>query len=171
MTEAEKLALAARIERDGAGHVEFDGRGHREMFLLNVSGPERALILSALRTRPPSEDEIARAIYVDTSDTACAVACMFVSNPQGVIRQDGDGWQKRVNDLIRALRDERNAAYEERDRLRAEIARVRMDALEEAVQIIERHVKQQSNGRCCDGCWCGGLKTGIAAIRKLEGER
>lgn len=45
---------------------------------------------------------------VDTSDEACAVACMLVSNPQGALRKDGDGWQKRVNDLIRALRDERN---------------------------------------------------------------
>lgn len=45
---------------------------------------------------------------VDTSDEACAVACMLVSNPQGAFRTDGDGWQKRVNDLIRALRDERN---------------------------------------------------------------
>ncbi len=47
---------------------------------------------------------------VDTSDEACAVACMLVSNPQGAFRTDGDGWQKRVNDLIRALRDERNDA-------------------------------------------------------------
>lgn len=45
---------------------------------------------------------------VDTSDEACAVACVLVSNPQGSLRTDGDGWQKRVNDLIRALRDERN---------------------------------------------------------------
>lgn len=45
---------------------------------------------------------------IDTSDKACAVACMLVSNPQGAMRQDGDGWQRRVNDLIRALRDERN---------------------------------------------------------------
>ncbi len=46
---------------------------------------------------------------IDTSDEACALACMFVSNPQKALRNDGDGWQKRVNDLIRALRDERNA--------------------------------------------------------------
>ncbi len=45
---------------------------------------------------------------IDTSDAACAVACMLVSNPQGQLRKDGDGWQRRVNDLIRALRDERN---------------------------------------------------------------
>jgi hypothetical protein len=45
---------------------------------------------------------------IDTSDEACAVACLLVSNPQGAMRRDGDGWQKRVNDLIRALRDERN---------------------------------------------------------------
>jgi hypothetical protein len=44
--------------------------------------------------------------HVDTSDEACAVACMLVSNPSGVIQSEG--WKKRVNDLIRALRDERN---------------------------------------------------------------
>lgn len=54
---------------------------------------------------------------VDTSDEQCAVACMLVSNPQGALRKDGDGWQQRVNDLIRALRDERNT-------LRATIATV-----------------------------------------------
>lgn len=48
---------------------------------------------------------------IDTSDEQCALICMVVSNP-------GDGprphaWQKRVNDLIRALRDERND-YRER---------------------------------------------------------
>jgi hypothetical protein len=42
---------------------------------------------------------------VDTSDEACAVVCMLVSNPGGGERQHA--WQKRVNDLIRALRDER----------------------------------------------------------------
>lgn len=46
---------------------------------------------------------------VDTSPEACAVICMLVSNPQGAFRKDGDGWQKRVNDLIRALQDERDA--------------------------------------------------------------
>jgi hypothetical protein len=45
---------------------------------------------------------------IDTSDEACALACMLVSNPQGQLRKDGDGWQRRINDLIRALRDERN---------------------------------------------------------------
>lgn len=49
---------------------------------------------------------------VDTSNEACAVACMLISNPQGSMRKDGDGWQKRVNDLIRALRDERNELLE-----------------------------------------------------------
>jgi uncharacterized protein (DUF4415 family) len=56
---------------------------------------------------------------IDTSDEACAVACMLVSNPQAALREDGDGWQKRVNDLIRTLRDERNkmrAELEEADR-------------------------------------------------------
>lgn len=45
---------------------------------------------------------------VNTSDEACAVICMLVSNPQAAFREDGDGWQRRANDLIRALRDERN---------------------------------------------------------------
>lgn len=43
---------------------------------------------------------------VDTSDIECDVVCMIVSNPGGGERQQA--WQKRVNDLIRALRDERN---------------------------------------------------------------
>jgi hypothetical protein len=43
------------------------------------------------------------------------VVCMLVSNPQNALRKDGDGWQKRVNDLIRALRDERNAMREKID--------------------------------------------------------
>src|SRR4029077_20927596 len=43
---------------------------------------------------------------IDTSDEACALVCMLVSNPgQG---KRPYAWQKRVNDLIRALRDERN---------------------------------------------------------------
>lgn len=49
-----------------------------------------------------------RDIVPGPSDEECAVACMLVSNPQGALRQDGDGWQKRVNDTIRGLRDERN---------------------------------------------------------------
>ena len=43
---------------------------------------------------------------IDTSDEACALVCMIVSNPQNTMQKPG--WQKRVNDLIRALRDERN---------------------------------------------------------------
>lgn len=52
----------------------------------------------------------AEGLVVDTSDEACAVACMLVSNPllEGETIRTA-GWQKRVNDLIRALRDERNA--------------------------------------------------------------
>ena len=50
---------------------------------------------------------------IDTSDEACALVCMIVSNPQGQMRGDRDGWQQRVNDLIRALRDERNRLREE----------------------------------------------------------
>lgn len=42
---------------------------------------------------------------VDTSDEACATACMILSNPAW---QERIGWQRQVNDLIRALRDERN---------------------------------------------------------------
>jgi hypothetical protein len=42
----------------------------------------------------------------DTSDVACALACMLVSNPQNTERPAD--WKRRVNDLIRALRDERD---------------------------------------------------------------
>lgn len=42
---------------------------------------------------------------VDTSDEACAIVCMLVSDPWD---ERPHAWQKRVNDLIRALRDERN---------------------------------------------------------------
>jgi hypothetical protein len=45
---------------------------------------------------------------VDISAEACAVACMLVSNPLGEFRSPG--WQKRVNDLIRALRAAIDAA-------------------------------------------------------------
>ena len=50
---------------------------------------------------------------IDTSDEACAVVCMIVSNPGGDFQKPG--WKKRVNDLIRALRDERADAKRERD--------------------------------------------------------
>jgi hypothetical protein len=46
---------------------------------------------------------------IDTSDEACAVVCMLVSNPGQDERPHA--WQKRVNDLIRALRDERNELW------------------------------------------------------------
>lgn len=57
----------------------------------------------------PAPKQDGKPSIVDTSDEACAVACMLVTNPMGSFRKDGDGWQKRVNDLIRALRDERNS--------------------------------------------------------------
>ena len=44
----------------------------------------------------------------DTSDVACALVCMLVSNPQDTKRPAD--WKRRVNDLIRALRDERDSA-------------------------------------------------------------
>lgn len=68
---------------------------------------------------------------IDTSDEACAVVCMIVSNPQGVLRKDGDGWQKRVNDLIRALRDERNE-------LKTQLASARKGAMEEAAKVADK---------------------------------
>jgi len=46
----------------------------------------------------------------NTSDGHCALVCMIVSNPGSGERRLG--WQKVVNDLIRALRDERNAFRE-----------------------------------------------------------
>lgn len=54
--------------------------------------------------------------HVDTSPETCAVACMLVSNPAGEMRHVG--WQKRVNDLIRALRDERDTLRADNERLR-----------------------------------------------------
>lgn len=59
---------------------------------------------------------------INTSDEACAMACMIVSNPQGKLRTDGDGWQRRVNDLIRALKDERNGLREDIERLKCIVA-------------------------------------------------
>lgn len=44
---------------------------------------------------------------VDSSDTECAVVCMIVSNDD----LKRPGWKRRVNDLIRRLRDERNALH------------------------------------------------------------
>ena len=69
--------------------------------------------------RPPHTD--AGPGRIDTSAEACAVACMLVSNPQGALRKDGDGWQRRVNDLIRALRDERDGAHSAMAAARAEV--------------------------------------------------
>ena len=86
---------------------------------------------------------------VDTSAEACAVACMLVSNPAGETRHAG--WQKRVNDLIRALRAERDKlardvvqllgsearaenAEIERDALRAELAATRAAVIEECAR-------------------------------------
>ena len=56
---------------------------------------------------------------IDTSDQAIALACMVVTNPGGI--RKGDGWQKHVNDLIRALREERNTAHRERDEWKAKL--------------------------------------------------
>ncbi len=69
---------------------------------------------------------------IDTSDEACAVACMLVSNPNGELRKDGDGWQKRVNDLIRSLRDERNKLQSEVETLK-KVALVNHNATKEAI--------------------------------------
>jgi hypothetical protein len=54
---------------------------------------------------------------IDISKEACAVVCMLVSNPEGALRKDGDGWQRRVNDVIRALRNELDAAEARAKRL------------------------------------------------------
>jgi hypothetical protein len=60
---------------------------------------------------------VEKVVKVDTSDEACAVACMLISDPSGQLH-DQPSWQKRVNDLICALRDERNALRAERDDLK-----------------------------------------------------
>lgn len=54
---------------------------------------------------------------VDTSNERIAVVCMLVTNPDNKHRPDD--WRKQVNDLIRALRDERNTlkAHDEDQRL------------------------------------------------------
>ena len=69
---------------------------------------------------PAEITQAAMADRINTSDEAIALACMIVTNPGG-IRKDGDGWQKPVNDLIRALREERNALQMENRRLKAEL--------------------------------------------------
>lgn len=60
---------------------------------------------------------------VDTSAEACALACMIVSNPAGAMRHVG--WQKRVNDLIRALRNELDAEIYRSERTEDELAAAR----------------------------------------------
>lgn len=55
---------------------------------------------------------------IDTSNEQCAAICMVVTNPGDKPRRDG--WQKCVNDLIRALRDERNGLLETIAELRTE---------------------------------------------------
>ena len=57
---------------------------------------------------------------VNTSDEECALVCMIVSNPGN--RERPHAWQKRVNDLIRALRDERNRLHEMVDVLTTKVA-------------------------------------------------
>lgn len=69
-----------------------------------------------------NEEYAAYLASVDTSAEACAVACMLVSNPQGALRQDGAGWQRRVNDLIRALRRERDDLVKALEEARAALA-------------------------------------------------
>jgi hypothetical protein len=49
--------------------------------------------------------------------TETALCCMIVSNPSDLVRPPG--WQKRVNDHMRAQRDRIAALEAERDRLRA----------------------------------------------------
>ena len=57
---------------------------------------------------------------VNTSDEECALVCMIVSNPGGGERPHA--WQKRVNDLIRALRDERNRLHQMVDAMTDKLA-------------------------------------------------
>ncbi len=64
---------------------------------------------------------------VDTSDDRCAVVCAMVSY-HGV-RPPAQNWQQQVNDLIRALRDERNSSTRREAKLR--------DALGECISTLE----------------------------------
>lgn len=81
----------------------------RHMPATPISRGERIGLLVRGEPNVKTEDpEGNTAMYdgINTSDEACAVACTLVSNPCGDLLPVG--WQKRVNDLIRALRDERN---------------------------------------------------------------
>lgn len=76
-----------------------------EALRLNATEAARRVILALASDLPESaiedgamQDEGARPVNI--SAEACAVACMLVSNPLGEVR--GVGWQRRVNDLIRA---------------------------------------------------------------------
>ena len=105
---------------------------------------------------------------IDTSDEACAVVCMIVSNPQGKFQSPG--WQKRVNDLIRALRDERNSLTAENKAMREatieECARAECDQCRKGVPLVTpkgegilMHKRSDPSG------WDGYLYSGCSARR------
>ena len=85
---------------------------------------------------------------VDTSDEACAVACTLVSNPQGALRKDGDGWQKRVNDLIRALRDERHKLATETIMTRVAVDALKAERDSALAQLAEARRENERLDRC-----------------------
>ena len=69
---------------------------------------KRAREMAAVQEKPTK---------VDTSDVQVALACMYVSRSDGQAEWPVD-WRKRVNDVIRALRDERDQLQEELNRIR-----------------------------------------------------
>ena len=109
---------------------------------------------------------------IDTSDQAIALACMVVINPGGI--RKGDGWQRHVNDLIRALREERNTAHRERDEWKIK--------LQEQTKRIGAEIKRCNEAECerdamravveaardyCDGQMLEGTKA-LALVEALQ---
>lgn len=103
---------------------------------------ERDTLAAQLETRTAQRNELQADLLANTSDEACALACMVVSNPQGGLQKPG--WQAQVNGLIRSLQAERNtyraealagqkqivAVAKERDAERAQVVRLQRDIVE-----------------------------------------
>lgn len=110
--------VMARLRMDGNRvHAEIVGSAIDSLSSLRKELEEARGELGLQTQKDTEPPRSLLSAQVDTSNEACAAACLLVSNPQGAMRRDGDGWQQRVNDLIRALRDERNALRAERNKL------------------------------------------------------